>query len=147
MENNKQLYEFDKDLDSTYERVLLQIEHMNADIKRATKKAKAKAKSKVKNTPGFYNNNYELQARTKVLTEMESNNGSFLDVVMKAIQDTKAICILIARMVSVLIVSLLSMKSFVAYVKPATLDKLKKIYAISSKVWFNEESLFCRVRR
>lgn len=134
MENNKQLYEFDKDLDSTYERVLLQIEHMNADIKRATKKAKAKAKSKVKNTPGFYNNNYELQARTKVLTEMESNNGSFLDVVMKAIQDTKAICILIARMVSVLIVSLLSMKSFVAYVKPATLDKLKKIYAISSKV-------------
>lgn len=134
MENNKQLYEFDKDLDSTYERVLLQIEHMNADIKRATKKAKAKAKYKVKNTPGFYNNNYELQARTKVLTEMESNNGSFLDVVMKAIQDTKAICILIARMVSVLIVSLLSMKSFVAYVKPATLDKLKKIYAISSKV-------------
>ena len=134
MENNKQLYEFDKDLDSTYERVLLQIEHMNADIKRATKKAKAKAKSKVKNTPGFYNNNYELQARTKVLTEMESNNGSFLDVVMKAIQDTKAICILIARMVSVLIVSLLSMKSFVAYVKPATLDKLKKIYTISSKV-------------
>lgn len=134
MDNNKQLYEFDKDLDSTYERVLLQIEHMNADIKRATKKAKAKAKSKVKNTPGFYNNNYELQARTKVLTEMESNNGSFLDVVMKAIQDTKAICILIARMVSVLIVSLLSMKSFVAYVKPATLDKLKKIYAISSKV-------------
>lgn len=134
MDNNKQLYEFDKDLDSTYERVLLQIEHMNADIKRATKKAKAKAKSKVKNTPGFYNNNYELQARTKVLTEMESNNGSFLDVVMKAIQDTKAICILIARMVSVLIVSLLSMKSFVAYVKPATLDKLKKIYTISSKV-------------
>lgn len=134
MENNKQLYEFDNDLDSTYERVLLQIEHMNADIKRATKKAKAKAKSKVKNTPGFYNNNYELQARTKVLTEMESNNGSFLDVVMKAIQDTKAICILIARMVSVLIISLLSMKSFVAYVKPDTLDKLKKIYAISSKV-------------
>ena len=134
MDNNKQLYEFDKDLDSTYERVLLQIEHMNADIKRATKKAKAKAKSKVKNTPGFYNNNYELQARTKVLTELESNNGSFLDVVMKAIQDTKAICILIARMVSVLIVSLLSMKSFVAYVKPATLDKLKKINTISSKV-------------
>ena len=131
---SNELYEFDKNLDDTYQRVLLQIEHMNADIKRATKKAKKKAKNKIKTKPGFYNSNYELQARTRVLTEMESKNGSFFDVVMKAIQDTKSICVLIARMVSILIVSLLSMKSFIAYVNPTTLEKLQKIYSISSKV-------------
>jgi len=134
MNEYKEIYCFRENLDETYQNVLNQIQLMQDDIKRAERKAKKKAKLKMSTSPSFYGQNYELEARKKVLTEMESNNGSFFDVVLRAIQDAKSICILIARMVSILIVSLLSSSTFIAFIKPKSLEKLQKIYSIASKV-------------
>lgn len=131
---NEQIYSFNENLEKTYQRVLTQIQLMQEDIKRSERKARKKAKKKMDGNPSFYKNNCALEARKKVLTEIESDNGSFFDVVIRAIQDAKGICILIARMVSILIVSLLSMDSFIAFIKPQTLEKIKGIYAIASKV-------------
>lgn len=126
------LYEFDKNLDQKYVGLLEEIQFMQADIKRAERKARKKEKKKMKKGNTFYDPRAEIRVREQVIREMEGDN--FFDRVIQAINDIRPICMVIARLVMALIVSVLSIDSVKYRVKPDTLNKMHSVYELAHHV-------------
>ena len=126
------LYEFDKSLDQKYVGLLEEIQFMQADIKREERKARKKAKKKMKKGNTFYDTRGEIRVREQIIREMEG--GNFFDRVIQAIQDIRAICMGIARLVMALIISILSIDSVKYRIKPDTLSTMHSVYDMAHKV-------------
>lgn len=126
------LYEFDKSLDQKYIGLLEEIQFMQADIKREERKARKKAKKKMKKGNTFYDPRGEIRVREQIIREMEG--GNFFDRVIQAIQDIRPICMVIARLVMTLIISILSIDSVKYRIKPDTLSTMHSVYDMAHKV-------------
>ena len=126
------LYEFDKSLDQKYVGLLEEIQFMQADIKREERKARKKAKKKMKKGNTFYDTRCEIRVREQIIREMEG--GNFFDRVIQAIQDIRPICMVIARLVMALIISILSIDSVKYRIKPDTLNTMHSVYDMAHKV-------------
>lgn len=126
------LYEFDQTLDQKYLGLLEEIQFMQADIKREERKAKKKAKKQMKKGNTFYDPHFEIRVREQVIREMEGDN--FFDRVIQAINDLRPICLVIARLVMTLIVSILSIDSVKYRIKPGTLDTMHSVYSMAHRV-------------
>lgn len=126
------LYHIDNALDQRYVDMLEEIQFMQADLKRAERKAKKKAIREMKKGNNFFNGNYEIEVRKKCIREMERNN--FLERVSNIINDLKPVCVIIARLVMSLIVSILSIDSIKYRIKPQTLQKMQSVYTLAKSV-------------
>lgn len=126
------LYEFDKSLDQKYVGLLEEIQFMQADIKREERKAKKKATKKMRKGNTFYDPRGEVHVREQIIREMEG--GDFFDRVIQAINDVRPICIIIARLVMSLIISILSIDSVKYRIKPDTLNRMHSVYDVAHKV-------------
>lgn len=126
------LYEFDKSLDQKYVGLLEEIQFMQADIKREERKAKKKAKKKMMKGNTFYDPRAEIRVREQIIREMEG--GNFFDRVIQAIQDIRPICMVIARLIMSLIISILSIDSVKYRIKPDTLTTMHSVYDMAHKV-------------
>lgn len=126
------LYEFDKSIDQKYVGLLEEIQFMQADLKRAEKKARKQAMKNMKKGNDFYPMNLELRVREHAIHQMEGTD--FFTRVTKAIEDLRPICIAIARLVMALIVSILSIDAIKYRIRPETLDKMNGVYTFAKKV-------------
>lgn len=126
------LYEFDKSLDQKYVGLLEEIQFMQADIKREERKAQKREKKKMKKGNTFYDPRAEVRVRQQVIREMEG--GNFFDRVIQAINDIRPICMVIARLVMTLIISILSIDSVKYRIKPDTLNKMHSVYDMAHRV-------------
>lgn len=126
------LFEFDKALDQKYMDLLEEIQFMQADIKREERKAKKKAIKKMKKGNNFYDARMEVKVREDIIRKMEGDN--FFDRVTKAIEDVRPICLVIAKLVMSLIVTILSIDAVKYRVKPETLNTMHSIYTLAHKV-------------
>ena len=126
------LYEFDRELDQKYVGLLEEIQFMQADIRRAERKARRKAKKKLKKGSGFYDPRAEINIRKQVIYEMEGTD--FFTRVTEAINALRPICIIIAKLVMTLIVSILSIDAVKYRIKEETLGKLHSVYSLAKRV-------------
>lgn len=126
------IYQFDKSLDQKYVGLLEEIQFMQADIKREERKAKKKEKKRMQKGNTFYDPRAEIRVRQQVIREMEGRN--FFDRVIQAINDIRPICMVIARLVMTLIVSILSIDAVKYRIKPDTLNKMHSVYDMAHRV-------------
>lgn len=126
------LFHIDQSLDKKYMDMIEEIQFMQADLKRAERKAKKKAIREMKKGNNFFNGNYEIEVRKKCIREMEGSN--FLERVSNIINDLKPICVIIARLVMSLIVSILSIDSVKYRIRPTTLQKMQSVYTLAKSV-------------
>lgn len=131
-EKENLLYEFDQSLDQKYVGLLEEIQFMQADLKREERKAKKKAKKKMQKGNTFYDARGEIQVRQQIIREMEG--GNFFDRVIVAINDLRPICLIIARLVMSLIISILSIDAVKYRIKPDTLNKMHSVYNVAHQV-------------
>ena len=105
---------------------------LQPENKREERKARKKAKKKMKKGNTFYDPRGEIRVREQIIREMEG--GNFFDRVIQAIQDIRPICMMIARLVMALIVSILSIDSVKYRIKPDTLNTMHSVYDMAHKV-------------
>lgn len=126
------IYEFDKEIDQKYMGLLEEIQFMQADIRREERKAKRKAMKKMRKGNLFYDTGYEVKVRQEIIHEMEGTD--FFTRVTKAIEDLRPICIIIAKLVMSLIVTILSVDAVKYRINKDTLGKIDAVYALARKV-------------
>lgn len=118
-------------LDYQYVSIVDEIEHYQAEIKRADRKAKKRA-MKAFTGKGFYPYEYQLAARERVINEMEDSN--ILDKCIRIFRELKPIVKIISRLVASLIVSILSLSMIRSKIKKPTLKKLQLVYELAMKI-------------
>lgn len=126
------LYQLDENLDRKYEEVLEEIQFYQADIKRAERKAKKKAIKQMKKGNNWFDPSYEVRVRKEVIRKMEGDN--FFDRVERILYDIKPICMIIARLVMSLILSILSIDSVKYRIRPETLGKMRTVYDVARTI-------------
>lgn len=124
-------YTMDDMLNYQYLSLVDEINHYQAEIKRADKKGKKKA-LKAFNGKGFYPYEYELAARERVVNEMEGSG--FIDRILKCFQEMAPIIQLISRLVAALVVAILSISQIKGRINKNTLKKLQNIYEFAMSV-------------
>ena len=130
--NPNLLYEVDKDLDKRYIELLDEISLMQADIKRAEKKERKKAIKDLRRGNMLYCVEEPIDVRKRIIKQMEGNN--FLDRVSETIRELKPVCLIIARLVMGLIVSILSVPAVKYRIKTETLSTMNKVYELAASV-------------
>lgn len=126
------ILEIDKSLDKKYADMLEEIQYMQADIDRAERKAKKKAFKNMKKGNTFYDASKPINVRKEVIKNMENRN--FFERVTGIIQELKPICIIIARLVMSLIVSILSIDAVKYRISPKTLNAMRNVYDLAKSV-------------
>lgn len=126
------IYQFDKTIDQKYVGLLEEIQFMQADIQREERKARKREKKRMKKGNTFYDPRAEIRVRQRVIREMEGNN--FFDRVIAAVNDLRPICMMIARLVMSLIVSILSIDAVKYRIKPDTLNRMHSVYNVAHQV-------------
>lgn len=126
------ILEIDKSLDKKYADMLEEIQYMQADIDRAERKAKKKAFKNMKKGNTFYDASKPINVRKEVIKNMENRN--FFERVTCIIQELKPICIIIARLVMSLIVSILSIDAVKYRISPKTLNAMRNVYDLAKSV-------------
>ena len=126
------ILEIDKSLDKKYADMLEEIQYMQADIDRAERKAKKKAFKNMKKGNTFYDASKPINVRKEVIKNMENRN--FFERVTGIIQELKPICIIIARLVMGLIVSILSIDAVKYRISPKTLNAMRNVYDLAKSV-------------
>ena len=126
------ILEIDKSLDKKYADMLEEIQYMQADIDRAERKAKKKAFKNMKKGNTFYDASKPINVRKEVIKNMENKN--FFERVSCIIQELKPICIIIARLVMSLIVSILSIDAVKYRISPKTLSAMRNVYDLAKSV-------------
>ena len=126
------ILEIDKSLDKKYADMLEEIQYMQADIDRAERKAKKKAFKNMKKGNTFYDASKPINVRKEVIKNMENQN--FFERVTGIIQELKPICIIIARLVMSLIVSILSIDAVKYRISPKTLNAMRNVYDLAKSV-------------
>ena len=126
------ILEIDKSLDKKYADMLEEIQYMQADIDRAERKAKKKAFKNMKKGNTFYDASKPINVRKEVIRNMENRN--FFERVTGIIQELKPICIIIARLVMSLIVSILSIDAVKYRISPKTLNAMRNVYDLAKSV-------------
>lgn len=121
------------DLDKKYVDLIEEVQFMQAELKRETKKAKRKQLKKLKKGGGFYSTvDFEREVRHRLINEMEGTD--FFTRAANIISELKPVCIVIAKLVMALIVAILSIDSIKYTIKPATLHKLNGLYSFARSV-------------
>ena len=126
------ILEIDKSLDKKYADMLEEIQYMQADIDRAERKAKKKAFKNMRKGNTFYDASKPINVRKEVIKNMENKN--FFERVTDIIQELKPICIIIARLVMSLIVSILSIDAVKYRISPKTLNAMRNVYDLAKSV-------------
>ena len=126
------ILEIDKSLDKKYADMLEEIQYMQADIDRAERKAKKKAFKNMRKGNTFYDASKPINVRKEVIKNMENRN--FFERVTGIIQELKPICIIIARLVMSLIVSILSIDAVKYRISPKTLNAMRNVYDLAKSV-------------
>ena len=126
------IIEIDKSLDKKYADMLEEIQYMQADIDRAERKAKKKAYKNMRNGNTLYDASKPINVRKEVIKNMENRN--FFERVTDIIQELKPICIIIARLVMSLIVSILSIDAVKYRISPKTLNAMRNVYDLAKSV-------------
>lgn len=126
------IYQIDECLDEKYKNLLEEITFMQADIDRAERKARKKALKEMKKGNTFYDMNIETRVRRDVIRNMEGSD--FLTRCMNVLEELKPVCMIIARLVMALIVSILSISSVGYRIKPDTLNKMHSVYNMAHKI-------------
>ena len=126
------ILEIDKSLDKKYADMLEEIQYMQADIDRAERKAKKKAFKNMRKGNTFYDASKAINVRKEVIKNMENKN--FFERVTDIIQELKPICIIIARLVMSLIVSILSIDAVKYRISPKTLNAMRNVYDLAKSV-------------
>ena len=126
------ILEIDKSLDKKYADMLEEIQYMQADIDRAERKAKKKAFKNMKKGNTFYDASKPINVRKEVIKNMENRN--FFERVTGIIEELKPICIIIARLVMSLIVSILSIDAVKDRISPKTLNAMRNVYDLAKSV-------------
>lgn len=126
------ILEIDKSLDKKYADMLEEIQYMQADIDRAERKAKKKAFKNMRKGNTFYDASKPINVRKEVIKNMENRN--FFERVTDIIQELKPICIIIARLVMSLIVSILSIDAVKYRISPKTLNAMRNVYDLAKSV-------------
>ena len=126
------ILEIDKSLDKKYADMLEEIQYMQADIDRAERKAKKKAFKNMKKGNTFYDASKPINVRKEVIKNMENRN--FFERVTGIIQELKPICMIIARLVMSLIVSILSIDAVKYRISPKTLNAMRNVYDLAKSV-------------
>ena len=126
------ILEIDKSLDKKYADMLEEIQYMQADIDRAERKAKKKAFKNMRKGNTFYDASKPINVRKEVIKNMENKN--FFERVTNIIQELKPICIIIARLVMSLIVSILSIDAVKYRISPNTLHTMRNVYDLAKSV-------------
>ena len=126
------ILEIDKSLDKKYADMLEEIQYMQADIDRADRKAKKKAFKNMKKGNTFYDASKPINVRKEAIKNIENRN--FFERVTGIIQELKPICIIIARLVMSLIVSILSIDAVKYRISPKTLNAMRNVYDLAKSV-------------
>lgn len=129
---NVTLYQLDEKLDERYRIAIEEIQFYQADIKRAERKAKKKAVKQMRKGNNWFDPSYEIQVRKEIIHKMEGDN--FFDRIEKILYEIKPICMIIARLVMSLIVSILSIDSVKYRIQPNTLTKMKTVYDVAKSI-------------
>ena len=128
--NTSVLHEVDNTLSKTYNDLMDDIHRMQAQLAIADTKAKKKLHKYNKKHPGnanLYNNDsFRAHVRNEIIKDMNKTN--FLDRAYRALQDLAPIVIIMARLIASLILSILSMDIVKVHIKPATLEKMTRVY-------------------
>lgn len=125
--SNIKLKEMDKNLMEGYESVTKEIEDYRIKLYLADQEARKKAKKKIKKDPKYFETSYErLEARRKVINEMEGN--SFFERMEKILNDVVPVIIIISRLVAALILTILAIDPVKIGIKKETYDKMQLIF-------------------
>lgn len=129
----------DKTIDKSYNSLLDEIKTYRLNIKVSDIEAKKKAdkeqremlKKKVGVIP-YYFRKEQVEARKKVLQEMEAKKT--FDRIELAFKNIVPIVIVIAKLVSALVTSILGLKTSMGYINPTTLNRLNAIKGMASAI-------------
>ena len=91
-----------------------------------------KAFKNMKKGNTFYDASKPINVRKEVIKNMENRN--FFERVTGIIQELKPICIIIARLVMSLIVSILSIDAVKYRISPKTLNAMRNVYDLAKSV-------------
>ena len=120
----------DFSLDNQFSNVIDEIEKIQQDIINADKKARKKLKKEFKKSRNeFYVNRYSVEARRNAASKI-SNRGYF-QMIQEWLKKGYKIAIIIARLLSTLIVSILSLEPVQRSIRPETLNEMVNIYNIA----------------
>lgn len=122
--------QIDFSLDNEFSNVIDEIEKIQQDIVNADKKARKKLKKEFKKSRNeFYVNRYSVEARRNAASKI-SHRGYF-QMIQEWLKKGYKIAIIIARLLSTLIVSILSLEPVQRSIKPETLNEMVNIYNIA----------------
>lgn len=129
----------DKTIDKSYNSLLDEIKTYRLNIKVSDIEAKKKAdkeqremlKKKVGVIP-YYFRKEQVEARKKVLQEMEARKT--FDRIELAFKNIVPIVIVIAKLVAALVTSILGLKTSMGYINPTTLNRLNVIKGMASAI-------------
>ena len=123
----------DFSLDNEFSNVIDEIEKIQQDIVDADKKARKKLKKEFKKSRNeFYVNRYSVEARRNAASKI-SNRGYF-QMIQEWLKKGYKIAIIIARLLSTLIVSILSLEPVQRSIRPETLKEMVNIYNIAMSI-------------
>ena len=121
------LKEVDKNLMEGYEAVTKEIEDYRIKLYLADQEARKKAKKKIKKDPKYFETSHErIEARRKVINEMEGN--SFFERMEKILNDIAPVIVIISRLVAALILTILCIDPVRIGIKKETYDKMQVIF-------------------
>lgn len=133
------LREVDDSLTTTYDSLIEEIQTIQENIWIADCKSMEKERNKlrnneIKNSMGllpYYVCPERVEVRKESLLQMERTN--LLDRVEETISQIKPVVVIVSRLISALIVSLLSVTTFKRMISPKTLERLEFVYNIAMK--------------
>ena len=118
---------YDEMMNDTYDGIISEIQDMQIIIAREDRKIQKRAKKAAKKGKGYFNVNAEKKkVRYRVIGRMEETN--WLQRIFEILQEIAPIIILIARLVSALILSILSIDEVKVNISKDTLGFLNKVY-------------------
>lgn len=118
---------YDEMMNDTYDGIISEIQDMQIIIAREDRKIQKRAKKAAKKGKGYFNVNAEKKkVRHRVIGRMEETN--WLQRIFEILQEIAPIIILIARLVSALILSILSIDEVKVNISKDTLGFLNKVY-------------------
>lgn len=131
------LYEFDDTLDQKYKEVLDDIKFIRADIHREERKARKKAYKRMRKGNRFYDTRGQYNVRRAAIRRMEEKDKeglSFIDKVLDIFVELKPICVIIAKLVMSLIVSILSIDVVKYRIGDNALNRIHQVYVAAEAV-------------
>lgn len=129
------LKSIDKSIDKTYTSLIEEIEDYQRRLNKSDKSIIKNQKKKLRKEMGvipYYTCKERVKVREKMIKDMEKTK--LLERVEKSFDNLIPIVSIIARLIAVLIVSILSIEPIRCLIKPKTLDRMTTVYKVAMSI-------------